>query len=102
MPFLVEGWDLRGFDINVGLTSDDFRHGAALLCARNVTAGAAEAGIVECVQPVEGRFVTIVTLHVYSEPDRRIIIDKRLELCEVEVYAKGTSACISSYHHDGI
>ncbi len=86
------------FDINVGLTSDDFRHGAALLCARNVTAGAAEAGIVECVQPVEGRFVTIVNLrHVYSEPDRRITTDKCLKLCEVEVYAEGKFACMSRY-----
>ncbi len=86
----VEGCDLRLFDIYVGVMPADFEHGAALLCARNQTAGAAESGTVECLQPIEGRFVTIVNLrHIYSEPLERQKYDKCLKLCEVEVYAEG-------------
>ena len=87
--FSLEVCELRLFDIYVGLMSDDFIHSAALLCARNQTAGIATSGIVKCLQPVEGRFVTIVNLrHIYSEPLKRW--DRNcLQLCEVEVFAEG-------------
>ena len=77
------------FDISVGLMSDDFIHSAAPLYAKNQTAGFASSGIVKCLQPVEGRFVTIVNLrHIYSEPLKRRE-NNCLQLCEVEVFAEG-------------
>ena len=81
--------ELRLFDISVGLMSNDFIHNAATWCARNKTAGIATSGIVKCLQPVEGRFVTIVNLrHIYSEPLKRRE-NNCLQLCEVEVFAEG-------------
>ncbi len=89
-PVSVESCDLRLFNIYVGMTSDRFLDGGALVCARNRTAGAAESAIVECVQPVLGRYLTIVNLvYSYGEPVEKQKYEKCLYLCEVEVYGQG-------------
>lgn len=80
---------LRLFDINVAMKQDDFLQHEGLLCVYNETAGGARDGLIECLQPVQGQYLTIMNLvHLESETVDADY-EKCLQICEVLVYVEG-------------
>ena len=86
---LTDGCVMRLFDLNVAFGSDDFLSHGGLLCARNQTAGSADAGVVICIQPTRGQYVTVLNLeHLSSEPFI-VEYEKCFSICEIKIFVEG-------------
>lgn len=84
---------LRRAHIYVGHTPEDFWNNEALICQRDVTVGEAFNNYIdECVQPIKGRYFTILNYaNVAFDEFALESIGPQfcLNLCAVDVYIEG-------------
>ena len=76
-------------NLYIGKKPDDFRTSGALMCARNVSLGASQDGVVQCQQPTRGRYVTLQNLAYIEYETLTETYERCLDVCEVVAYVKG-------------
>ena len=72
--------------ISIGELQDDFMFSGALVCNDDVMMVDRRVALVRCVNPVQGKYLTI---EKYTKPGRHHLKYAVLSLCEFKVYGMG-------------